>query len=106
MATILFSAIGTALGGPLGGAIGALVGRQVDSAIIGQGSVSGPRLKELEITTSSYGTVLGRHFGRMRVPGTIIWSTDLIEIERDQRRQRSAERYHLRLFGIIRGRAL
>lgn len=79
MATILFSAIGTAIGGPLGGAIGALVGRQVDSAIIGQGSVSGPRLKELEITTSSYGSVLGRHFGRMRVPGTIIWSTDLVE---------------------------
>lgn len=79
MATILFSAIGTALGGPLGGVIGALVGRQVDSVIIGQGSVSGPRLKELEITTSSYGTVLGRHFGRMRVPGTIIWSTDLVE---------------------------
>lgn len=79
MATILFSAIGTAIGGPLGGAIGALVGRQVDSAIIGKGSVSGPRLKELEITTSSYGSVLARHFGRMRVPGTIIWSTDLVE---------------------------
>ena len=79
MATILFSAIGTAIGGPLGGAIGALVGRQVDSAIIGQGNVSGPRLKELEITTSSYGATLGRHFGRMRIPGTIIWSTDLVE---------------------------
>ena len=79
MATILFSAIGTAIGGPLGGAIGALVGRQVDSAIIGQGSVSGPRLKELEITTSSYGTVIARHYGSMRVPGTIIWSTDLVE---------------------------
>jgi hypothetical protein len=79
MATLLFSAIGTAFGGPLGGIVGALVGRQVDSAIIGRGSVSGPRLKELEMTTSSYGAALGRHFGRMRVPGHIIWSTDLKE---------------------------
>jgi Putative phage tail protein len=79
MATLLFSALGTALGGPLGGVIGALVGRQVDSAIVGQGRVSGPRLKELEITTSSYGAALARHYGRMRVPGHIIWSTDLQE---------------------------
>lgn len=79
MATLIFSAIGTALGGPLGGVVGALVGRQVDNAIIGRGSVSGPRLKELEITTSSYGAALGRHFGRMRVLGHIIWSTDLKE---------------------------
>jgi len=79
MATLLFSAIGTAIGGPIGGLVGALVGRQVDNSIIGQGRVSGPRLKELEITTSSYGSVLGRHFGRMRVPGHIIWSTDLVE---------------------------
>ncbi len=79
MATLVFSAIGTALGGPLGGVIGALVGRQVDSAIIGNGHVRGPRLKELEVTTSSYGSVISRHYGRMRVPGTIIWSTDLRE---------------------------
>ena len=79
MATLLFSALGTAVGGPLGGLVGALVGQQVDNAIIGQGKVSGPRLKELEITTSSYGSAIGRHFGRMRVPGHIIWSTDLVE---------------------------
>lgn len=79
MATLVFSAIGTAIGGPLGGAIGALVGRQVDSAIIGAGSREGPRLRELGVTTSSYGSAMPRHFGRMRVPGTIIWATDLVE---------------------------
>lgn len=79
MATLLFSAIGTALGGPLGGALGALAGRQLDSAIIGSGNREGPRLRELAVTTSSYGAPLPRHFGRMRVAGTIIWSTDLIE---------------------------
>ena len=79
MATILFSAIGTLVGGPLGGAIGALVGRQVDSAIIGSPNREGPRLKELTATTSSYGSVMGRHFGRMRVAGSVIWATELVE---------------------------
>ena len=70
MATLVFSAIGTALGGPLGGVVGALLGQQVDNAIIGNGHVRGPRLKELEVTTSSYGSAIARHYGRMRVPGT------------------------------------
>jgi len=79
MATLIFSAIGTVIGGPLGGAIGALVGRQVDSALIGSSSREGPRLRELSVTTSSYGSPIPRHFGQMRVPGTIIWATDLVE---------------------------
>ena len=79
MATLVFTALGTAIGGPLGGVVGALVGGQVDSALLGSGSVKGPRLKELDVTTSSYGTPLARHFGRMRAPGTVIWSTDLNE---------------------------
>lgn len=79
MATVIFSAIGTLVGGPLGGAIGALAGSQVDRAIIGSPSREGPRLKELGVTTSSYGTPIARHFGHMRVPGTIVWATDLVE---------------------------
>lgn len=81
MATLVLGAVGTALGGPIGGAIGALAGRQVDAAIIGRPNMRGPRLKELEVTTSSYGTAIPRHYGRMRVPGTIIWATDLVEHE-------------------------
>jgi hypothetical protein len=72
MATLVFTAIGTAIGGPLGGAIGALIGRQVDGAIIGSGSREGPRLSELSVTTSSYGAVMARHYGQMRVAGSII----------------------------------
>jgi hypothetical protein len=79
MATLLFSAIGTAIGGPIGGAIGSLVGSQVDLAIIGGPKRQGPRLKELSVTTSSYGTPIPRHFGRMRVAGSIVWATDLVE---------------------------
>ena len=79
MATLVFGALGTLIGGPLGGALGALAGRQVDTIIFGGGNREGPRLKELAATASSYGTALPRHFGRMRVPGSIIWATDLVE---------------------------
>jgi hypothetical protein len=84
MATLVFSALGTLIGGPLGGALGALAGRQVDSLIFGGGNREGPRLKELAATASSYGTVLPRHFGQMRVAGSIIWATDLVEHKQTQ----------------------
>ena len=80
MATLVFSAIGSVIGGPIGGAIGALVGNQVDRLVFGGGgSREGPRLKELSVTTSSYGSPIPRVFGTMRLPGTIVWSTDLAE---------------------------
>jgi len=79
MATLVFSAIGTLIGGPIGGAIGALVGSQVDAALIGSQRREGARLKDLAVTTSTYGAALPRHYGRMRVPGTVIWATDLVE---------------------------
>ena len=79
MATLLLTAVGTAVGGPLGGALGALVGQQADRALFGGSSQEGPRLKELSVTTSSYGQPIARHFGRMRVAGTVIWATDLSE---------------------------
>jgi hypothetical protein len=80
MATLILSTLGTIYGGPVGGAIGALVGQQIDQLIIGPGkSREGPRLKELQLQTSSYGTQIPAILGAMRVAGTVIWSTDLIE---------------------------
>lgn len=80
MATILFTAIGTAFGGPLGGALGALVGSQIDGAVFGTSTKrQGARLQDLSVTTSTYGAAMPRHYGRMRVGGTIIWATDLSE---------------------------
>jgi hypothetical protein len=79
MATLIFSAVGTAVGGPAAGALGALVGRQVDAGLFGGAGRQGPRLRELEVTTSTYGQTLPRHYGRMRVPGSIIWATELAE---------------------------
>lgn len=78
MATLLLTAVGTAVGGPIGGAIGAFIGQQVDQSVFGS-SRQGPRLKELTVTTSSYGQPLPRNFGRMRVAGSIIWATELTE---------------------------
>jgi len=79
MATIVLTAVGTAIGGPIGGAIGAMLGQQIDSVIFKGPAREGSRLKELAVQTSSYGTQVPALFGAMRVAGTVIWSTDLIE---------------------------
>ena len=79
MATLVFGTLGTALGGPLGGAIGALVGRRVDGALFGPSPRTGPRLRELDVSLSTYGTAIPRLHGRMRVAGAIIWATELQE---------------------------
>lgn len=79
MATLVFGSIGTALGGPLGGAIGALVGRQADHAVFGGPSRHGPRLREMDVTLSSYGQPIARVYGRMRTAGAVIWATELEE---------------------------
>lgn len=85
MATIVLTALGTAIGGPIGGAVGAFIGRQADNALFGSGNRQGPRLRELNVSTSSYGQPVARIFGRMRVPGAIIWSTNLVETKRKQK---------------------
>lgn len=36
-------------------------------------------MQELAVSTSSYGSAIPRHFGRMRAPGQIVWATDLAE---------------------------
>lgn len=79
MATLILSAVGTAIGGPIGGSIGALIGSQIDQAIFKSGGREGGRLKELQVTTSTYGTPIPRHYGKIRSAGSIIWSTDLVE---------------------------
>ena len=85
MATLLLTALGTAIGGPLGGSLGALIGQQIDGRIFAPKGREGPRLKDLTLSTSSYGQPIPRQFGRMRVGGSVIWSTDLIETKRKQK---------------------
>ena len=79
MATLVLSTVGTALGGPVGGAIGSLIGQGIDQQIFGPGPRHGPRIGDLAVQTSSYGTAIPKVFGTMRVAGNIVWSTDLQE---------------------------
>ncbi|MET0251756.1 MAG: hypothetical protein ABW203_06210, partial [Novosphingobium sp.] len=79
MATLLLTGIGTLLGGPFGGALGGLVGQRIDQAIVGTPTRRGPRLKELSVQASSYGSAIPRVYGTMRIAGSVIWATDLAE---------------------------
>ncbi|TPG15385.1 phage tail protein [Sphingomonas oligophenolica] len=75
MATLVLTAVGAAVGGP----IGAVIGRSVDTRIFRPATREGPRLTDLALQTSSYGTQIPKLFGTIRVAGTVIWATDLIE---------------------------
>lgn len=80
MATLVLSTVGTALGGPVGGAVGALIGQSLDQQLLAPAS-RGPRLGDLAVQTSSYGTEIPRIYGTMRVAGSVVWATDLVESE-------------------------
>jgi hypothetical protein len=89
MATILLSAAGAAAGaafGPLGvaagRALGASVGYLIDQSLIRatQPDTKGPRLGDVDLTTSTEGRALGRVYGRARLSGQIIWATRYVEV--------------------------
>lgn len=83
MATLVLSTVGGALGGPVGAMIGALAGQAIDRELLFKPKGrEGPRLTELAVQTSSYGTPIPQQFGTMRVAGTVIWATDLVEHRR------------------------
>jgi hypothetical protein len=79
MATLVLTTVGTLVGGPIGGAIGAVIGGQIDRAVLTPKGRQGPRLGDLSVQTSSYGSQIPKLFGTMRVAGTVIWATDLRE---------------------------
>ena len=93
MAVLAFTAVGAALGGSLlpagislfgatlsgaalGGAIGGLAGSALDQTLLAPTlKTSGPRLQDVQITTSVEGAPVLRVYGRMRVGGQVIWAT-------------------------------
>jgi hypothetical protein len=80
MATLVLSTVGNALGGPVGGAIGAMIGQSFDQQLLSPAS-RGPRVGDLTVQTSSYGTQVPRIYGSMRVAGSIVWATEVVESE-------------------------
>lgn len=79
MATLVLTVVGGVVGGPVGAAIGAVIGQQVDAIIFRPKGREGPRLADLKVQMSTYGQQIPRLYGTMRVAGSVIWSTDLIE---------------------------
>lgn len=82
MATLILTTVGTLVGGPIGGALGAIIGQQVDSRVFAPKGRKGPRLNELAVQSSAYGSAIPKLFGTNRVAGTVIWATDLKETRR------------------------
>ncbi|MEJ6391816.1 glycoside hydrolase TIM-barrel-like domain-containing protein [Gymnodinialimonas sp. 2305UL16-5] len=93
MATILLSAAGAAAGGliqapilgmsgaVLGRAVGATLGRVIDQRLLGSGSepVEVGRTDRLRITGAGEGGPIAESFGRTRMGGHVIWSTQFLE---------------------------
>ncbi len=73
----------TISGAVIGSQIGALAGAYVDQALFatsGQArTVSGPKLSDLKVTSSTEGAAVPRLFGRARIGGQVIWATPLEE---------------------------
>jgi len=66
--------------GPIGAAAGALLGGFLFGSS-GPG-IEGPRLGDLDISSSTYGGVIPVGFGIQKIAGTIIWATDIEEEKR------------------------
>lgn len=80
MATLVLTTVGGAIGGPIGAMLGGLIGQTVDRELIFRPrGREGPRLTELKVQSSSYGTPIPKLFGTLRVAGSVIWATDLAE---------------------------
>ena len=80
MATLILSTAGHLVAGQIGSTIGAIAGQYIDQTILfAPKARHGPRLGDLSVQTSSYGSAIPKLFGTMRVAGTVIWATDLEE---------------------------
>jgi hypothetical protein len=100
MATVVLSyagaALGTMLGGPIGGiigrAIGGIAGNAIDQRVFGKTQRSvGPRLNDLRVMASEEGAAIPALWGRMRIAGQVIWSTNLEEVTKTQTQKASGK---------------
>lgn len=93
MATVVLSAAGAAIGGSIGGsvlglssvvigrAIGATLGRVIDQRVMGQGSevVEHGKVDRFRLSNAGEGAAVSQLYGRMRLGGQVIWSSDFLE---------------------------
>lgn len=97
MATILLAAAGAALGAGFGGtvlglsgavigrAVGATIGKAIDQRLLGGGSepVEVGRLDRLYLMGASEGAPIPRIWGKMRIPGQVIWASPYTETRQE-----------------------
>lgn len=82
---VVGGAVGFVLGGPAGAMIGANIGAMAGGAFAKSQRIKlptqeGPRLAELRAQVSTYGNVIPRLYGTIRLAGNVIWSTDIKEV--------------------------
>ena len=82
MTTLVLGLAGAAVGGMVGGPLGASIGFNLGAALgsaLDPPKVEGPRLNDLKLQTSSYGTPIPIIYGSFRLGGSVIWQTPLQE---------------------------
>lgn len=84
MATIALQAAGNALLPGVGGVVGAAIGGYIDNTFLfPPPDTKGPRLDDLKLQSGSEGSPVNFVIGTARVPGTVVWKSDLIESEHE-----------------------
>ncbi|MFS4439055.1 glycoside hydrolase/phage tail family protein [Paracoccaceae bacterium GXU_MW_L88] len=89
MATLVLASVGASLGASFGGAAlgataaiagraaGAMIGNMIDQRVLGGGSASvkSGQIERMPLSGAGEGIALRRVWGRMRVPGHVIWAS-------------------------------
>jgi hypothetical protein len=94
MADIVLPVVGGTVGFVLGGPSGAILGANLGSMAAGAffpttqrvqlPTQEGPRLADLRAQTSTYGNMISKVYGTMRLAGNVIWSTDIKEVKTEK----------------------
>lgn len=88
MAVLAIGLAGAALGSSVGlGSVGFLVGSVIGNLLFPGPSqtIEGPRLGDLSVSASTYGTAIPLGYGTVRVGGNMIWSSGIREAEERRR---------------------
>lgn len=84
IASLALGAVG-AFFAPAGfGALGFALGSAVGAALVPEPGISGPRLQDLNVQTSSYGAPIPIVYGSTRLAGNVIWARPLRERKKKQ----------------------
>ncbi len=94
MADIVLPVAGGVVGFVLGGPSGAILGANLGAMAAGTffpttqrvqlPTQEGPRLADLRAQTSTYGNMIPKVYGTMRLAGNVIWSTDIKEVKTEK----------------------